>query len=214
MNRLLSLIYRPHNVYCIHVDSKSSLHMREAVANMVGCLDNVFVPRRVETIIYAGYSRLQADINCMQDHVINYGKVKFVQYSSCMPYARWTTLPYVVMYVHTLYWIVGSVQWVVYSVMSIVVRDSGSWNEMLYSVFYLKTYIFWNVCGMMIYGVVCCNVAHVQYHMSKCETWSGILLYGVYSVVKSNLKSVILNIITTPYTTKSPEHIHNNTKFY
>lgn len=65
--RLLALIYRPQNVYCIHVDLKSSETVKQAIRSLADCFDNVFVTTRSERIIYAGFSRLQADINCLRD---------------------------------------------------------------------------------------------------------------------------------------------------
>lgn len=67
--RLLKAIYRPHNVYCIHIDAKSPPIFHQAVKSIVQCFDNVFVASKLERIIYAGFSRLKADINCMYDLV-------------------------------------------------------------------------------------------------------------------------------------------------
>ncbi|KAL3876239.1 hypothetical protein ACJMK2_034109 [Sinanodonta woodiana] len=67
MERLLRAIYRPHNIYCIHVDLSSPQEVHNAVNAIAGCLDNVFVVSKKETVVYAGFSRLQADINCMAD---------------------------------------------------------------------------------------------------------------------------------------------------
>ena len=67
--RLIRAIYAPHNVYCVHVDVKASPEYRAAVEHVVGCLPNVFLSSRSETVTYAGFSRLQADINCMRDLV-------------------------------------------------------------------------------------------------------------------------------------------------
>ena len=39
----------------------------KAIAN---CLPNVFIASKLEDVIYEGYSRLQADINCMTDLLI------------------------------------------------------------------------------------------------------------------------------------------------
>lgn len=65
--RLLSLIYRPHNIYCIHVDKKSSARFYETIKSIVNCYENVFIATELERIVYAGFSRLKADLNCMQD---------------------------------------------------------------------------------------------------------------------------------------------------
>ncbi|XP_076811789.1 N-acetyllactosaminide beta-1,6-N-acetylglucosaminyl-transferase-like [Clavelina lepadiformis] len=65
---LLSAIYAPQNVYCIHIDLKST-SMFEAVKETASCFSNVFLATKREDVVYAGFSRLQADINCMEDLV-------------------------------------------------------------------------------------------------------------------------------------------------
>jgi beta-1,3-galactosyl-O-glycosyl-glycoprotein beta-1,6-N-acetylglucosaminyltransferase/N-acetyllactosaminide beta-1,6-N-acetylglucosaminyltransferase/mucin type N-acetylglucosaminyltransferase 3 len=65
--RFLRSIYQPQNVYCIHVDRDSPDVLHQAVKNIASCLPNVFVASRLESIVYGGFSRLQADINCMTD---------------------------------------------------------------------------------------------------------------------------------------------------
>ncbi|KAM4035271.1 beta-1,3-galactosyl-O-glycosyl-glycoprotein beta-1,6-N-acetylglucosaminyltransferase 3-like [Anomaloglossus baeobatrachus] len=65
--RLLRSIYMPQNVYCIHVDNKSSETFFEAVKAIASCLPNVFVSSKRECVVYASWSRVQADLNCMED---------------------------------------------------------------------------------------------------------------------------------------------------
>ncbi|NXA49941.1 GCNT3 acetylglucosaminyltransferase, partial [Nothocercus julius] len=65
--RLLRSLYAPQNLYCIHVDSKSPATFHEAVRAIAACFPNVFVASRLENVVYASWSRLQADLNCMQD---------------------------------------------------------------------------------------------------------------------------------------------------
>jgi Core-2/I-Branching enzyme len=65
----LRAIYRPHNVYCVHVDARSSSDFRAAISSLVACFDNVRLASKLERVVYAGFSRLQADINCMKDHL-------------------------------------------------------------------------------------------------------------------------------------------------
>ncbi|XP_076863593.1 beta-1,3-galactosyl-O-glycosyl-glycoprotein beta-1,6-N-acetylglucosaminyltransferase 3 isoform X2 [Brachyhypopomus gauderio] len=65
--RLLRAIYTPQNVYCVHVDLKSSKIFAEAVKAIVSCFPNVFVASKLESVVYASWSRVQADINCMED---------------------------------------------------------------------------------------------------------------------------------------------------
>uniref|UniRef100_UPI00398F4C34 beta-1,3-galactosyl-O-glycosyl-glycoprotein beta-1,6-N-acetylglucosaminyltransferase 7-like n=1 Tax=Pristiophorus japonicus TaxID=55135 RepID=UPI00398F4C34 len=78
--KLLRAIYSPQNVYCIHVDQKSSDDYKRKVKSLADCFDNIFIASKMEHVVYGGFSRLQADINCMKDlvnsavnwkHVIN-----------------------------------------------------------------------------------------------------------------------------------------------
>lgn len=65
--RLLRLIYRPQNFYCVHVDNDASPIVLKAVKSIVQCFDNVILASKQEKVLYATFSRLQADLNCMQD---------------------------------------------------------------------------------------------------------------------------------------------------
>ena len=76
--RLLQSIYRPHNVYCIHVDASSSSDFRSAVRHLADCFHNVRLASKLESIVYAGFSRLQADITCMKDHLNNSVQWKYL----------------------------------------------------------------------------------------------------------------------------------------
>ena len=67
--RLLRAIYRPQNSYCVHIDKKSTDIFQKAVQAIVKCFENVFIATKLEIVVYAGYSRLQADINCMKDQL-------------------------------------------------------------------------------------------------------------------------------------------------
>ncbi|XP_052322775.1 beta-1,3-galactosyl-O-glycosyl-glycoprotein beta-1,6-N-acetylglucosaminyltransferase 3-like [Oncorhynchus keta] len=66
-DRLLRALYTPQNVYCVHIDQKSSEDFKSAVRAIVSCLPNVFVASKMESVIYASWSRVQADLNCMED---------------------------------------------------------------------------------------------------------------------------------------------------
>jgi len=57
--RLLRSIYRPQNVYCVYVDTKSSESFQSAVKAIVNCFDNVFLASRLHPVVYTGFSRLQ-----------------------------------------------------------------------------------------------------------------------------------------------------------
>lgn len=65
--RLLRAVYTPQNIYCVHVDQKSSKEFQRAVESIVSCFPNVFVATKLESVVYASWSRVQADLNCMKD---------------------------------------------------------------------------------------------------------------------------------------------------
>ncbi|XP_060786696.1 beta-1,3-galactosyl-O-glycosyl-glycoprotein beta-1,6-N-acetylglucosaminyltransferase-like isoform X1 [Neoarius graeffei] len=65
--RLLRSIYSPQNFYCIHVDKKAPESTMRAINAIVSCIDNVFLASQFEQMVYASWSRVQADINCMKD---------------------------------------------------------------------------------------------------------------------------------------------------
>ncbi|KAM4808292.1 LOW QUALITY PROTEIN: beta-1,3-galactosyl-O-glycosyl-glycoprotein beta-1,6-N-acetylglucosaminyltransferase 4-like [Rhinophrynus dorsalis] len=67
VERLLHTIYSPVNIYCIHYDKKSSPVFKRAMINLANCFPNVFIATKLETVTYAHFSRLQADLNCLSD---------------------------------------------------------------------------------------------------------------------------------------------------
>ncbi|XP_078092432.1 N-acetyllactosaminide beta-1,6-N-acetylglucosaminyl-transferase [Mustelus asterias] len=67
--KLLRAIYNPQNVYCIHVDQKSSEDYKRKIKSLTDCFKNIFIASKLEHVVYGGFSRLQADINCMKDLV-------------------------------------------------------------------------------------------------------------------------------------------------
>ncbi|XP_018099919.2 beta-1,3-galactosyl-O-glycosyl-glycoprotein beta-1,6-N-acetylglucosaminyltransferase 4 isoform X1 [Xenopus laevis] len=67
VERLLHTIYSPANIYCIHYDQKSMPAFKKAMANLAKCLPNVFIASKLENVIYAHITRLQADLNCLSD---------------------------------------------------------------------------------------------------------------------------------------------------
>lgn len=65
--RLLRAVYAPQNAYCVHVDQKSPQEFQSAVKAIVSCFPNVFIATKLEKVVYASWSRVQADLNCMED---------------------------------------------------------------------------------------------------------------------------------------------------
>ncbi|XP_044513164.1 beta-1,3-galactosyl-O-glycosyl-glycoprotein beta-1,6-N-acetylglucosaminyltransferase [Gracilinanus agilis] len=67
LERLLRTIYMPQNYYCIHIDKKSPESFLAAVKGIASCFNNVFIASQLENVVYASWSRVQADLNCMSD---------------------------------------------------------------------------------------------------------------------------------------------------
>ncbi|XP_048204444.1 N-acetyllactosaminide beta-1,6-N-acetylglucosaminyl-transferase isoform X1 [Perognathus longimembris pacificus] len=67
--RLFRAVYMPQNVYCVHVDEKAPLAFKSSVGQLLSCFPNAFLASKMESVVYAGFSRLQADLNCMKDLV-------------------------------------------------------------------------------------------------------------------------------------------------
>ena len=64
--RLLRAIWRPQNVYCIHVDSKSDPDVLSYIESRVTCFDNVFLAPRMINVYWGRFSVLEADLICME----------------------------------------------------------------------------------------------------------------------------------------------------
>ncbi|XP_034297029.1 beta-1,3-galactosyl-O-glycosyl-glycoprotein beta-1,6-N-acetylglucosaminyltransferase 4 [Pantherophis guttatus] len=67
VERLIHTIYSSQNVYCIHYDQKSSDTFKQALENLAKCFSNIFIASKLEVVVYAYISRLQADLNCLSD---------------------------------------------------------------------------------------------------------------------------------------------------
>lgn len=81
---LLRLIYRPQNFYCIHVDKKASNTTYLAMKAVVQCFPNVFLVRKRETVVYGGFARLQAELNCMEESLQRGTWMYYMNYASTM----------------------------------------------------------------------------------------------------------------------------------
>ena len=65
--RLLKVIYRPQNLYCIHPDVKQGKDFVRVFLQISNCLSNVFVVSKLESVYYAHHTIVDAQLNCMQD---------------------------------------------------------------------------------------------------------------------------------------------------
>ena len=64
---LLKFIYRPHNVYCIHIDKGSPQWWINGVKGFTSCLPNVFVAKKLVKIYYGSVSILDAHLSCLSE---------------------------------------------------------------------------------------------------------------------------------------------------
>ncbi|WAR01660.1 GCNT1-like protein [Mya arenaria] len=67
LQRLLYIIHRPQNIYCVHVDDKLSSKDFEAVYRIANCYKNVFLTSRREIMVYGSVTEIRAELNCMED---------------------------------------------------------------------------------------------------------------------------------------------------
>lgn len=64
--RMLRAVYRPQNLYCIHVDNKSSADIHAAVVAISRCFSNVFVLQRTVDVRWGTFSVLEPELVCMK----------------------------------------------------------------------------------------------------------------------------------------------------
>lgn len=67
VERLIRAIYRPQNIYCIHVDKKSSNVTFKAMESISSCFPNILMaPKRVN-VRWGQYSVLEPELICMEE---------------------------------------------------------------------------------------------------------------------------------------------------
>ena len=64
--RLLRAIYRPQNIYCIHVDKKTDNHTYNAMEGIAKCFGNVFMTARKIAVRWGAFSVLEPELMCME----------------------------------------------------------------------------------------------------------------------------------------------------
>ena len=80
--KVLQSVYMPHNIYCIHVDVKSSDTFRNAMKVMTGCLNNVFLTSKPVNLIWSHVSTLYAQRNCLRELMESPVKWKYFMHIS------------------------------------------------------------------------------------------------------------------------------------
>ena len=64
--RLLKVLYRPHNIYCIHYDSRSSADMKLLFKKLTKCFDNIITPSSISEVEWGHHSLMDAQMNCLR----------------------------------------------------------------------------------------------------------------------------------------------------
>jgi beta-1,3-galactosyl-O-glycosyl-glycoprotein beta-1,6-N-acetylglucosaminyltransferase len=75
--RLLRAIYRPQNIYCVHVDKKSTSLMKNAVRAIASCFHNVFVTQKSYDVKWGTVTVLAPELLCMKELVRRDKKWKY-----------------------------------------------------------------------------------------------------------------------------------------
>ena len=75
--RLLRLIYRPQNIYCIHVDAKSPAVFYKRLEAIANCLDNVFTAKPPISVNWGKISVVHAELLCMRQLLQKHKRWKY-----------------------------------------------------------------------------------------------------------------------------------------
>ena len=68
LERLLRAIYKPNNVYCIHIEKKTSAVFRKAIRQaIIGCLPNVFIAGNSADVSWGHITVVEAQFSCMEE---------------------------------------------------------------------------------------------------------------------------------------------------
>lgn len=65
--RLLKVLWRPQNLFCLHPDAKQGEKFVKFFRDFASCFDNIFIASKLERVIYAHHTIMDAQLNCMQD---------------------------------------------------------------------------------------------------------------------------------------------------
>ena len=75
--RLLRAIYRPQNIYCIHIDKKSPETFKNGIRNITNCFENIFAASRAVDVQWGTFSVLEPEIICMEELLRRHKKWKY-----------------------------------------------------------------------------------------------------------------------------------------
>ena len=67
MVRLIKALWRPQNLFCIHPDAKQSEEFIGVFRQLSKCLDNIFLPTKLEKVYYQHHTIMDSQLNCYED---------------------------------------------------------------------------------------------------------------------------------------------------
>ena len=76
--RLLKFLYRPQNVYCIHIDKKSPEWWTKEIQRFASCFPNIIIAEQPVEITYATATILYGHFSCLKDLVESNLKWEYV----------------------------------------------------------------------------------------------------------------------------------------
>ena len=65
--RLLRVVYRPHNVYCIHPDAKAGKKLADGMRQLAACLPNLVVPDHPLSVTYKHATIMESQLLCINE---------------------------------------------------------------------------------------------------------------------------------------------------
>ena len=77
LDRILRAIYMPNNVYCIHIDKKSTEVFSKAIRAIIRCLPNVFIAANSVDVLWGHITVVQAQFSCMEELLKSQVKWKY-----------------------------------------------------------------------------------------------------------------------------------------
>lgn len=65
--RLLRFLYRPHNIYCLHIDQKAPKYWIQTVETFASCFDNILIAQDAVKVVYSSPATLTAHLSCLRE---------------------------------------------------------------------------------------------------------------------------------------------------
>ncbi|XP_078000545.1 beta-1,3-galactosyl-O-glycosyl-glycoprotein beta-1,6-N-acetylglucosaminyltransferase-like [Glandiceps talaboti] len=78
VEQLLRTIYRPHNIYCIHIDKKAPSELHTAMKAITSCFDNVFIASRLDRVVWGTITQVHAERSCQKELLVQNQKWKYL----------------------------------------------------------------------------------------------------------------------------------------